>query len=397
MRLDEQQWEEKLLRIHSSLQPSAVVENVFNAAKALFCPDSGSLMLFDRKRHVLSIVSAHNLPDDVLSSRLRIGEGVAGKVAEQRKPRLIIGEVNRYPDFSNLTPRENLNTSLCLPLTSASAVLGVMNLNREKESPKPAYDETDLERASRLVLHATLALKNAKLAETLAKSYTLLNRADRSRAVLISRLFHQMKTPLSALRTYIDNFLAGTFGELEKTQKDKLGRMLEQLERLDTLIEDAQKSGRKELHLSRIRLSSLTNNALKTVQHLFDEKNMSVSVDVPDELEALVDPTKMEQALINLLTNAALYAEEGASVSIGIEQDEASIVIRVSNTGSAIPMDELERIFEENYRLDTHSHIKGSGLGLTIVKEIVEMHGGTIHAESSPKKEVTFFVQIPIL
>ena len=397
MTVDEQQWNEKLLQIHSSLQPSAVVRNIFGAAKALFCPDSGSLMLFHRKDRVLSIAFAHNLPDDALSLRLRIGEGVAGRVAKQRRPILIVGEVNRYSDFSDVTPRKNLNTSLCLPLTSGSAVLGVMNLNREKESPKPAYEEADLERASRLALHATLALKNAKLAETLTKSQTLLSRVDRSRTSFINRLFHQMKTPLSALRTYIDNFLAGVFGELKEEQKEKLRKMLEQLERLNTIIEQAHRSGKKGLQLSRVKLSSVLNNALSAVQHLFDERGMKVSVDVPDETEALIDSLKMEQALINILTNAALYAEEGASVRVSAGREGESVVIKVSNTDSTIPEDELEKIFEEGYRLDAHSHIRGSGLGLAIVKEIVEMHGGTVRVEPSPAESVTFSIRIPIL
>lgn len=393
---DEQLWSEKLLGVHSSLRTSVVADSIVEAARALFCPDSGSLMLLDRKEGVLSVVSGFNLSDDAFSSKIRLGEGVSGRVAERKRPFLIVGKVNEYPDFLDVVPRDELRASLCLPLTSGSTVLGILNLNRERRSPKPSYGENDLRDVERLVLHATSAIKNTRSVETLIERYRVLKEADKRRSVLVAELIHEMKTPLSALRTYIDNFLSEVFGTLTEEQKTKMRRMLEQTERLASVMRQMHSGAVKELRLNRTDLASLIEGAVDAVEVLLQNSDISLKIDVPSELEVFVDSDKMEQVFVNLLTNAVKYGGEGETVVISAERVGEDVMIRVRNTGGAIPKDEVNRVFEKYYRCDVHSDTDGTGLGLMIVKEVVEMHGGSVWAEAPSGGGALFCIRLPI-
>jgi signal transduction histidine kinase len=223
-----------------------------------------------------------------------------------------------------------------------------------------------------------------------------LKAADLSRATIISELLHELRTPLSALRSSIDNLLAGVFGALTSEQKLKLEKMVTQIERIDGMISRVHKSAQKELKLKKTLLSRIVSDAFDSVEHLLDENSITTEIDVPQELEIYVDASMIEQAIVNILTNAARYAGYGASVTISAEKEDESVLIRIYNTGEPIPEEEMEKIFEENYRLPKHSNIEGSGLGLPIAKKIVESHGGKIWVEPCGGKGAMFCIRLPL-
>ena len=395
--LDARLWVEALLRVHSSLQVRATSENVMEAAKILLDPDSGSVMLYDRKRRHLYIAAAFNLPEEVVrNAAMRLGERVAGRVAASRSPRLILGTVDRYPEFEGVEGRREIRSSICVPLVSDATVLGVLNLNRLNTSPRNSYTQEDLHAAALFAAHATLALKNAWLADTLLKQNRMLKEVDTARAEIVSQLLHDMRVSLGALRSYTDNFLAGVFGELTDEQKEKMKKIQERIEHLANLMDEVRHSGRKELRREHTSIKRVVERAISATEYLFEENNIVVKNLVPEGLEAYIDVSRMEQVLVNVLSNAAKFSGEGATVTIDARKVDGSVEITVSDTGPGIPQDKLEKIFEEYYRLDEHADIPGSGLGLAIARKMIEAHGGKIWAESPATGGSVFHIVVPV-
>ncbi len=395
--LDARLWIDALLRVHSSLQVRLASENIMESAKDLLSPDSGSVMLYDRKKRCLYVAAALNLPKDVVKkATARLGERVAGRVAAFRSPRLLVGSVERYPEFEGVEGRSKIRSSICVPLVSDATVLGVLNLNRHNNSPRMNYTEEDLHAAALFAAHATLALKNAWLADTLLKQNRMLKEVDAARADVVSGLVHDMRGALGAIRSYVDNFIAGVFGDLTPQQKEKIEKMREQIERLAGLLDEVRTSGRRELRRELTSVKRVVQRAMEATEYLFDENNIAVENRVPEGLEAYMDVGKMEQVLVNVLSNAAKYSGGGATVTIDARKEQDFIEIVVSDTGPGIPQDKLEKVFEEFYRLDEHSDIPGSGLGLAIAKKTIEAHGGRIWAESPPDGGSVFHIRIPV-
>ena len=391
------EWLEVLLRLHGSLAVSVTSDNLLAAAEALLEPDSGSVMLFDRKRRCLEVTSFLNLPEDVAErSVTRLGERVAGRVAQDRKPRLLVGPVSRYPEFGRAEGRDEIETSLCVPLVSESVVLGVLNLNRLSDSANPPYDDADLHAATLLGAHGTEALKNARLADTLLKQNRMLRQVDAARATVVSELVHEMRSALQAAGGYADNFLSGTFGSLVPGQKTKMERLKEQLDRLGRLLDEIRHTGRRELKREHVTLKKVVDSAVRSTEYVFEEHGISLQTEVPSGLEAYVDVGRMEQVLVNVLSNAAKYSGDGATVVIRAGRVEDRIEISVSDTGAGVPPEKLDRIFEEYYRLNEHASIPGSGLGLAIARKTVEAHGGRIWAEPGGTGGTVFKIEIPV-
>ncbi|RKY16606.1 MAG: hypothetical protein DRP63_05105 [Planctomycetota bacterium] len=395
--LDARLWIDALLKVHSSLQVRLAGKNIMESAKELLSPDSGSLMLYDRKKRCLYVAAALNLPDDVVKkATARMGERVAGRVAAFRSPRLLVGSVERYPEFEGVEGRGKIRVSICVPLVSDATVLGVLNLNRHNNSSHTNYTEEDLHAAALFAAHATLALKNAWLADTLLKQNRMLKEVDAARAGVISELVHDMRGALGAIRSYADNLVAGVFGDLTPQQEEKVGKILEQVERLGRLLDEVGTSGRRELRRELTSVNRVVQRAVEATEYLFDKNNIAVENRVPGGLEAYMDVGRMEQVLVNVLSNAAKYSGSGATVTVDARKEQDFVEIVVSDTGPGIPRDKLEKIFEEHYRLDEHADIPGSGLGLAIAKRTIEAHGGRIWAESPPDGGSVFHIRIPV-
>lgn len=132
-------------------------------------------------------------------------------------------------------------------------------------------------------------------------------------------------------------------------------------------------------------------------QPMLEEKELTCRLDAPQDISYLCDPDKLQRVLDNLLRNAVNYSYPGREIRIALSCPETDICLKVTNDGRTIPKDKLERIFEQFFRLDSArtSRSGGAGLGLAIAKEIVELHGGTIRAQSADE-QVTFTVLLPL-
>ncbi len=225
--------------------------------------------------------------------------------------------------------------------------------------------------------------------------------AEQRKNDLVVYLAHDLKTPISSIIGYL-TLLRDEKQISQELQNRYIQTALNNSEKLDDLINEFFEITRFNLsHItleySNISLTRLMEQLVFDFQPMLTEKELSCRLDIPDNLMLHCDADKIQRVFENLLYNAVNYSFENSEIYITISISENSVILSFENSGNTIPMEKLERIFEQFYRLDSSrsSRTGGSGLGLAIAKEIVELHHGTITASSYDQK-VNFTVTLPL-
>lgn len=229
---------------------------------------------------------------------------------------------------------------------------------------------------------------------------TRLRRLDEVKTGLISTVSHELKTPLTSVRLAIHVLLNEKLGTLSPQQMEILATARQDSDRLYRVIEDLLDISRIESESAELQLEPATVEALvlqaaDKVRSTFLDKKIMLHLDVAADVpQVLIDPTRFQLVFDNLLNNALKYTPTGGEVSIAAHSQDSMVQFVVQDTGIGIAPEYLPRIFEKFFRVPGQDHI-GSGLGLTIAKEIVEAHHGTITVASQPGKgtKFTFSVQ----
>jgi signal transduction histidine kinase len=229
---------------------------------------------------------------------------------------------------------------------------------------------------------------------------TRLRRLDEVKTGLISTVSHELKTPLTSIRLAIHVLLNEKLGPLSPQQTEILAMARQDSDRLYQVIEDLLdisriESGRAELQLEPVNVDDLVLQVTDKMRSAFLDRKITVHLKVAPEVpRVLIEPTRFQLVFDNLLSNALKYTPTGGEVTIAARPEDGMVAFSVEDNGIGIAPEYLPRIFEKFFRVPGQVHI-GSGLGLTIAKEIVEAHHGTITVASQPGKgtKVTFSVQ----
>lgn len=249
----------------------------------------------------------------------------------------------------------------------------------------PIFNEHNLIKGVVLVIYDITEFKNI---EQIRKDF-------------VANVSHELKTPITSIKGFTETLLDGAH-EDEEARMQFLQIIYNESNRIQHLIDDLLILSRLEkedmtLHLSEITATDLVENITPSLQQQADKRQITLRTKVPYNISFHADEEKMQQLLLNLLSNAIAYTSEGGDVSLTIEEQEDSVVFVVRDTGIGISKEDLPRIFERFYRVDKDRsrHTGGTGLGLAIVKHIIEVHNGDIDVESEVEKGTTFTVSIP--
>ena len=231
-----------------------------------------------------------------------------------------------------------------------------------------------------------------------------LERVNAQKDRFLGMAAHDLRNPLGHISTVADILLEDLDGKITEQQREllEITRSSSQfmLDLVNDLLDIAKiESGKLHLNLQETDLAALVSQNVALNRALADKKNITLVLDVPDDLPPLtVDPGKMEQVLNNLISNAIKYSYPGTTVSIRLARQGDSVLLSVADEGQGIPADELGKLFQpfERTSVTTTAGEKSTGLGLVIVKRIVEGHHGKIWVESTVGKGTTFFVSLPM-
>jgi signal transduction histidine kinase len=226
---------------------------------------------------------------------------------------------------------------------------------------------------------------------------------DRRKDEFYANASHELRTPISTIKALTDVLLAMASASAPEGVDRLLGDIQREVGRMETLVDELLELGRLQagavyLRATQCDLREVVEQAAAAIQPLARKRLQVVELSVPDEpVVALVDAARLEQALLNLLSNAHKYSFEASSIRLKVEHVQTERVITVSDDGPGIPREDWERVFQRYYRSPDPAvrRVQGSGLGLAIARGIVELHGGRISVECPPESGAVFRIHLP--
>ncbi len=252
----------------------------------------------------------------------------------------------------------------------------------------------------------TLEVCDRKQAESaLREAQEAAEVANRAKSTFLGNISHQLRTPLNSILGITEALQDQVYGPITEEQRQSLNNLESSgknlLELINQILELTDiESSKIKLQLAPTSIQELCNSSLNFVKHLAFQKNIQLGVQIPEELEPIqVDERHIRQVFINLLTNAIKFTKEGGKVWIEVQPNSTNeyIFFSVVDTGIGMLSDDLFKLFKPFVQVENFSSrpSTGTGLGLVMVQKIVELHGGTVHAESQLGKGSRFTVKLP--
>lgn len=354
-----------------------------------------SVMFLDKEKHNLIIKIAKGLDEEIIkSSNISLGEGVSGWVGKTGEPLLVkdIMEDTRF--IRRNTGRYYNNSLLSVPLKLHGRVLGVINVNNKIS--RDIFRQKDLEILKTISDISVIALENIRLRDESV-------RANKNNYEMIADLSHELKSPLAIIKEAILLLSEGLLGAISEKQKRLLDISAQNVERLNRLANkflDSAKSENSNPSMNRtlFNIADTAKTILDSLNIIAGAKGIMLEGAIPDKkIEIWGDPDKLNQVISNLVENAIKYNRPAGLIKVSLEDRDDSVAISVKDTGMGIPKDDLDKVFDRFYRVvrKDASEVSGTGLGLSVVKDIVDMHKGAISVESEINGGSKFTVALP--
>ena len=324
-----------------------------------------------------------------------------GRAYRERRT-IHIADIEADPSVDDSSGMRSIGarTGLGVPLLRGDEVLGVIVLVRIEVRP---FDQREIELVESFARQAAIAIENVRLFKEIQQKSAQLEIANRHKSEFLANMSHELRTPLNAIIGFSDVLLQKMFGELNEQQADYLEDIRSSGTHLLTLINDILdlskiEAGRMELELAPFSLVAALNNAVTLVRERAQSHGIKLELDVAPQLDTVVaDERKVKQVVVNLLANAVKFTPDGGTVTLHADRDDGTVRLAVKDTGIGIAPADQQRIFEEFQQAGTQTEKsrEGTGLGLTLSRRMVELHGGTITLDSAPGKGSTFTVALP--
>ncbi|HUG36138.1 MAG TPA: ATP-binding protein, partial [Candidatus Limnocylindrales bacterium] len=366
--------------------------------------DAGGIFEIDPDRQTFAPVTAHGLSDEFVealrTTRLDLRGGTIGQASETGRPVQIpdVEAATHYP-LRALLLQEGFRAVLALPMGDAHVTRGMVLMRRTPG----AFDDRVEALLMAIANQSKIAIDNARLFREIEQKGRELEVANRHKSEFLANMSHELRTPLNAVIGFSEVLLERMFGELNDKQADYLQDILSSGRHLLSLINDILdlakvEAGRMDLELAPFDLPGALENTLTLVRERATRQAIGVTLAVEEGVGEIVgDERKVKQIVLNLLSNAVKFTREGGQVSVRAAMADGAVEISVSDTGIGIAPEDQETIFEEFRQVGSDAFRKheGTGLGLTLTRRFVELHGGRIRVESELGKGSTFTFTLP--
>ncbi len=393
--------------VSSTLDVETVLDTIVSRASQLAGADGCAIYEYDEPTQTFHVRATHNV-DAALVERLRAmplrkGQGLMGRATETREPIQIadIAAPGVYQShIRDVLIGAGYRALLSVPLLREEEIIGSLSLNRKAPGE---FSPEVIEVLKTFATQSALAIQNARLFREIEDKGRQLEAASRHKSEFLANMSHELRTPLNAITGFSEVLLERMFGEINPKQTEYLQDILSSGRHLLSLINDILdlskiEAGRMELTLAQFHLPLALENALTLVKERAARHGIGLDISVDPALgEVVGDERKIKQVLLNLLSNAVKFTPEGGRIGVKAGLADGAVEIAVSDTGIGIAPKDQEAIFEEFRQVgsDEARKVEGTGLGLTLTKKFVEMHGGRIWVESEVGKGSTFRFTLP--
>jgi signal transduction histidine kinase len=422
---------ERLRRVAATLLAGSeltdLIQEIADAAAELLQAESGAVALVVEEGRFLRVAAVTGPLAPAMGSLVPMDGSLVGTVVSSGTP-IVTNDMNADPRSYRMPGLEILlRTAAMVPLRSAGVVIGTVSVfNRRDGRP---FTEHDLQLLETLGDQVVVGLDRAAVLDeirrserTLAAKNVELQRAARLKGEFLANMSHELRTPLNAIIGFSDLMLSEVIGPVSAQQREFLEAILRNGRHLLELISgilDLSKvdAGRMSLSLAPTDLREAITGAVADTESLRRAKQQHVWLELDDKpLNVVADGVRVRQVLFNLLSNASKFTGEGGSIILSALStraplappadrlgDERKLVTRdvvwvsVADTGIGIASEDMPKLFQEFSQVDSSAsrQAQGTGLGLALSRKLVEMHGGTIGAESLPGRGSTFWFILP--
>ncbi len=390
------------LQVTSSLDLQAVLHAILEQALQLVKAHTAHIFLYDGKQ--LTFGTAiwasgeelqpfdHPNPQGLTYTVARTGKGIA------------VGDTSKHPLF---TDRSWNGAVIGLPLRHGDSVIGVMNLSFS-DGPH-VFEKNELHVLELLADQAAIAMSNANVysaarqqTQTLTTELAQRDELVRLKNEFIQNVSHELRTPLAIERGYIELLERGELGELASEQRDALAVLNRRNNYLIKLVDDLVailEAEALDLRQETINLNELVQRLVADFSPAATQAQVSLLVDLePGPIYVRGTAAHLMRVFDNLVHNALKFTPAQGNIHISLKKNKEQVLFQIQDNGIGIPAEKLDRIFERFYQADgsTKRRYGGTGLGLSLVKEITEAHGGSVHVESEVDLGSTFTVTLPL-
>jgi signal transduction histidine kinase len=400
--------EEVSRAVSSTLDLDVVLSTIVSRAVHLPGVDGGVVFEYDDVHEEFVQRAATEAGGELAQARrgtrIRKGEGVLGRTA-------VVLEPVQVPDISipgayESRLRDNLIASgiralLAVPMVHEGHIVGSLLVSRNEPGEFPTQT---IELLRTYASQSALAIQNARLYKELEAKTRQLEAANRHKDEFLASMSHELRTPLNAVIGFSEVLIEKMFGDINAKQEEYLHDILASGRHLLSLINDILdlakiEAGRMDLDLEDFDVAQAIDNAVVLVRERATRKGLTLDTRLDRELGSLRgDQRKVKQVLLNLLSNAVKFTPEGGRIEVRAQRLDGQMEVSVTDTGIGIAAEDLEAVFEEFRQVGTDYAKKheGTGLGLTLSRKFVELHGGRIWVKSQPGQGSTFAFTLPV-
>jgi signal transduction histidine kinase len=384
-----------------------VLTTIVSRAAELAGTDGGAIYEYNEAAEQFWLRAEHGLAVGLVAARRQVGihkgEGAIGRLAVTREPIQItdIADESAYQShLREVLLAAGVRSLLAVPLLHDDRLIGGLVVNRSQPG-EFAPEVVDLLRT--FAAQSALAIQNARLFQELADKSHQLEVASQHKSEFLANMSHELRTPLNAIIGFSEVLSEKMFGELNEKQEEYSKDIHASGQHLLSLINDILdlskiEAGRMELELSDFHLPTAIDNALMLVRERAGRRSIALHTAVDAQLGQIqADERKIRQVVLNLLSNAIKFTPEGGRIEVSALPRDGSVEVSVSDTGVGIAPQDHEAVFQEFRQVGTaEKKAEGTGLGLTLCRKFVELHGGRIWVKSELGVGSTFTFTIPV-
>ncbi|MFA5890241.1 MAG: GAF domain-containing sensor histidine kinase [Actinomycetota bacterium] len=383
----------------SELELDALLQRIVDVARALIGAKYGALSVWQEGRIVRFVHDGLTTETAERIGHPPVGKGILGVVLRGGKP-VRSQDLGEDPRASGFPPdHPHMRSFLGVPIRHRGQVLGDLYLS-EKIGADEFSDEDEAMAVSFAAL-AAVSIDNAAMFSRDHETVERLRELDRMRADFVAMVSHELRNPIATMRGYAILLRDRPERFSVKEHRRFTEVIVDEADRLSTLVEDVMDVARMEAGEFTYAFypydpRALLEESIEEMRSVAPER-MLIS-EVPGDLPPIRgDRDRMKQVVYNLLSNAIRYSSDGTSVTVSARAEADTLVVSIEDHGIGIAPEDRPRLFQRfaRVRKPGMEHVKGTGLGLYISRQIVEAHGGTIWVESQPRRGSTFSFSVP--
>jgi signal transduction histidine kinase len=369
--------------VNSVRSPETVLDSMVKTVSKVLEAKGCSIMLLSADRKVLLHTAAYGLSDWYVRKGPVSADKSISQALEGKPVAILNAAEDERIQYREQAKQEGIASMLSAPISFKGDVMGVIRVYTAKQH---YFTRSEIHFVQEVANLGAIALERARELEQCFIEVDKLEEGRRQFVRFLSVVAHDLQSPLVATQSIMSYIADGYTGDITDGQKDLLQRGIRRIDELLMLITDLLdipriEAGQLVREMQEVSLNGVIKQAVVGLDNMARQKGIALRIELPESSPRVyASSRRLQQVLINLITNAINYTRDGMAL-VRVKEYENEVAVEVTDTGIGIPPDELPRIFDDFFR-GRQAGKKGTGLGLSISKRIIEAHGGKLWAES---------------